>query len=114
VEPGGGTAVGAISGTAAGSAAGASVGADIGAGIGTGVGAWLGDLISNMARNESGQRNYINDIADQKARESGGQKTPCDILNEMMNKAKCEGNTKKQQEIQQAQKAAGCRNVRKR
>ena len=62
---------------------------------------------ADMARRESGQRNYINDEVAEEARRTG--RDPCDILKAMMDAAKCAKDTKKQQEIKQAQKAAGCR-----
>ena len=106
VAPGPGTAAGAIGGAGVGGTAGAIIGGVVG-GI---LGGNLGDAISdslNMARHESGQRNYINDIAAEEARRTG--RDVCDVLRDMMKQARCDNDTKKQREIKQAQKAAGCR-----
>jgi RHS repeat-associated protein len=106
VEPGGGTIVGG----GAGAVGGAVIGGIIGTGVGGLIGGNLGDLISDaveMARRESGQRNYINDQAAEEARRTG--RNICDILDAMMTAAKCDGDTELQKAIKQAQKAAGCR-----
>jgi RHS repeat-associated protein len=86
----------------------------IGAGVGIGLGALLDTYtpIGNIGpwiceRHESGQRNYMNDLADNLAKKHN--KTPCQILDELMAAAKKSGNTAEQQAIKQAQKVAGCR-----
>ena len=110
IEPGGGTIVGGIGGGLTGAEIGAGIGTGVGVAAGAAVGNWVGDALDDLvtwARNESGQRNYINDKAADVAKREG--KDLCAVLAAMMQAAKCSGNTKLQQEIKQAQKAAGCR-----
>lgn len=82
----------------------------------TGLHDWLADKLAEgfvicMARNERGQRNYLNDEAARLAQGSG--KTPCQILAAMMAAAKASGDTKLQIEIKKAQKAGRCRHSNK-
>jgi RHS repeat-associated protein len=62
---------------------------------------------NQRGRNESGQQNYLNDIARQRARENGTEE--CAELAEMMQQARCAGDTQLIIKLRQAQKAAGCR-----
>ena len=63
--------------------------------------------VCEMARHESGQRNYINDQAADLAKKL--DQPICTVLDAMMASAKASGNIKLQKEIKKAQKAAGCR-----
>ena len=62
---------------------------------------------NQRGRNESGQSNYLNDLARARARANGTSE--CDELDELMRQAKCSGDTQLALRIRQAQKAAGCR-----
>jgi hypothetical protein len=68
----------------------------------------FGDGLNELfARNESGQRNYLNDQAAALAQANGTDQ--CTELQKMMDAAKQCGDTNKQKEVKQAQKAARCR-----
>ena len=62
---------------------------------------------NQRGRNESGQSNYLNDIARERARANGTSE--CAELEELMRQARCSGDTQLARRIRQAQKAAGCR-----
>lgn len=77
-------------------------------GVSEGVTDFFYDTFYNQrGRNESGQSNYLNDLAKERARANGTSE--CDELDKMMREAKCSGNTQRARQIRQAQKAAGCR-----
>ena len=115
--------------TAAGGFAIAGAGA-AGLGIGYGIGSFFKDPLANLfsdpnpsvppfpsspensrGRNERGQSNYLNDEAKRRAQENGTDE--CRELEKMMEEAKKGCDSKKQQEIKKAQKAAGCRGSNK-
>ena len=74
-------------------------------------GAIVGDIISNIfqSRNESGQQNYLNDIAKARAQQSG--KSQCEELAALKEEDRktCRLTSKLKKEYKQAEKAAGCR-----
>jgi len=62
---------------------------------------------AQMARPKNSGKNWATEEAKSEAQVNGT--TPCKELEKMMDRAKCEGNTGKQQDIKQAQKYLGCR-----
>jgi RHS repeat-associated protein len=62
---------------------------------------------TQMARPKNSGRNWATEEAKSRAQKNGT--TACEELDKMMDEAKCQGNTKKQKDIKQAQKYLGCR-----
>jgi RHS repeat-associated protein len=63
----------------------------------------------SRARNESGQRNYLNDRAAAESATDPKGRTPCQLLKEWMKAAKAAGKKELVRKLKQAEKAAGCR-----
>ncbi len=71
------------------------------------------DSVYEMSKGgNQNKRNHWNDWADSESRVMGGD--PCDHLDAAYKKARATRNKKEAREIQEAQKAAGCRNRKKR
>jgi RHS repeat-associated protein len=86
-------------------------GVTVGAAVSTiGVAAW--ELYNHYAKGVEKGRNWATERAKAEAASTG--KTPCEVLNEMLEAAKCGEDTKQIKDIEQAQKFMGCRNIRKR
>jgi hypothetical protein len=71
------------------------------------------DINTYFGKSQEKGRNWATEKAKREAQTRLG-KSPCDILDEMLESEKCGGDTSKIKAIEQAQKYLGCRNIRKR
>ena len=77
---------------------------------------WDDELISSPAQMAKGGKQTPQNWATEKAKYDAQtlNMDPCDMLDKMLDEAKCEGDNKKIRDIIQAQKFLKCRNVNKR